>query len=386
MYDISIKGLYFDNATGRIIPNYEQSLLINAAIKPTEDAFKSWQTWKSYRKLISKTEFEERTLADIYDILDGGSQRLLPLIFRNLEKTGDTDILLLKSYYKNIWVKNQQAMATLNVLINDLKKINIECVVLKGLAMVIGYYKDAGLRVTGDYDVLIPYSNKKRVVDYFKYKWNVKLGFLEACQSKEFHAASFKLQNGLEFDVHWHLNYENAFLNTTDIFFNASVDKTTKQGFSCKILAPTHLIFHTIVHGISLSNINAIRWITDCVVIDKHETIDWQAVSELCIQYNYKLPFAIACKVLPSFGINIPIAITSDVATWSFTKNELAFYNLIASYKGKQDSWYNKIVGTYYYKKAMYNQFRKGNTKQVFMVWYLKSFILAVAIWLKKRL
>jgi hypothetical protein len=90
--------------------------------------------------------------------------------------------------------------------------------------------------------------------------------------------------------------------------------------------------------------------------------------------------------VLPSFGIKIPSAIVNDVSTWSFTKNELDFYNLIAGYKGKKDSWYNKIVGTYFYKKAMYNQFRKGKTKQLFMVWYLKSFILAVAIWLKKRL
>lgn len=380
-FQFNISGLNFENAVGRIIPNYEQTLLIGAAILPENEALIKWLEWKESKGFTGAI-----SAANIYDILDEGSIRLLPLIFRNLEHSNDKEILLLKSNYKYHWVKNQKAIIAIQKVLTDFTTLGIDYVLLKGLSVLLAYYKDIGVRVTGDYDILIPKSQKEQALQYFESQWQTKLTYLERLQTKEFHAANFKLPQGVDIDVHWHLNYENGLGNNGNFFLQNAVNKQHQSGLNYKILAPTHLIFHTIVHGISLSNINAIRWITDCVIIDKHETIDWQAVSELCIQYNYKLPFAIACKVLPSFGINIPIAITSKVATWSFTKNELAFYNLIASYKGKQDSWYNKIVGTYYYKKAMYNQFRRGNTKQVFMVWYLKSFILAVAIWLKKRL
>jgi hypothetical protein len=378
---LNISGLNFENAVSRIIPNHEQSLLISAAILPEKEAFIKWCEWKDCKHLTSNI-----SAADIYDILDDGSVRLLPLIFRNLEHSGDKDILLLKSNYKYHWVKNQKAIITIQKVLDDFTTLSIDYVLLKGLSVLLAYYKDVGVRVTGDYDILIPESQKERVVQYFKSQWQIKITYLEYLQTKEFHAVNFKLPQGVDIDVHWHLNYENGLGNNGNFFIQNAVYKKHQSGLKYKILPPAHLVFHTIIHGISLSNINAIRWITDCVIIDKHETIDWQAVSELCIQYNYKLPFAIACKVLPSFGINIPITVTSHVTTWSFTKKEIVFYNLIASYKGKKDSWYNKIVGTYYYKKAMYNQFRKGNTKQVFMVWYLKSFILAVAIWLRKRL
>lgn len=381
IYELNISGLHFEQTTGRIIPNYEQTLLIEAAILPEQKALLKWQAWKQFRGLSGTI-----SARNIYDILDDGCVRLLPLTFRNLEHSGDTDVLLLKSNYKYHWVKNQKAVVTIQKILMDFSALGIDYVLLKGLSVLLAYYKDMGVRVTGDYDLLIPKSQKEKALQYFEQQWLLKLTYLEQLQTKEFHAANFKLPQGVDIDIHWHLNYENGLGSDSHFFLKNAMEKKSHFGFRYKILAPTHLIFHTIVHGVSLSNINAIRWITDCVVIDKHETIDWQAVSELCVQYNYKLPFAIACKVLPSFGINIPSSILYDVSTWSFTKNELDFYNLIAGYKGKKDSWYNKIVGTYYYKKAMYNQFRKGHTNELFIVWYLKSFILAVAIWLKKRL
>jgi len=380
-FQLNISGLDFDNAIGRIIPNHEQTLLISAAILPEKEALYKWHEWKKLRGLNGTT-----VTADIYDVLDDGCVRLLPLIFRNLEQSSDRDILLLKSNYKYHWVKNQKAIITIQKVLNDFTALGIDYVLLKGLSVLLAYYKDIGVRVTGDYDILIPESQKTNVIQYFESQWLVKLSYLEQLQTKEFHAANFKLPQGVDVDVHWHLNYENGLGNNGDFFLQNAITKKHASGLHYKILAPSNLIFHTIIHGISLSNINAIRWITDCIVIDKNETIDWNAVAQLSIEYNYKLPFAIACKVLPTFGINIPSAVITDVETWSFSQNELTFYNLVAGYKGKKDTWYNKIVGTYYYKKAMYNQFRRGNTKQLFMVWYLKSFILAVAIWLKKRL
>ena len=361
-------------------------MLINAAIKPKEVALEQWQQWKLFRNINSQVITNGEHLPAIYDVLDDGCQRLLPLIFRNLEHSNDYHALLLKSYYKHIWVKNQQALATVYTIISDFKNLNIDCIVLKGLAMTIGYYKDAGLRVSGDYDLLIPYNKKQLIIDYFKHKWNINLTVFEKLQSLEFHAINVKLTNGIEIDIHWNLNYENGLNNNTDVLFNNAVIKEAGNKKIYKILSPSYQIFHSIIHGISISKNYSIRWITDCIIINKHETIDWKSVSDLCLQYNYKLPFAIVCKVLPQYEISIPQEIIETVSHWSFTKNELKFYNLIADYKGKRDSWYNKIVGTYFYKKAMYNQFRKGNTNDLFIVWYLKSFILAVAIWLKKRL
>jgi hypothetical protein len=381
IYNINIPNLNFGSAVGRIVPNYEQTLLIFAATLPEQKAFVKWQEWKIFRALKKNISG-----ANIYDILDDGSKRLLPLIFRNLEQSGDADVLLLKSNYKYHWVKNQKALVTINKILAHFKVLDIDAILLKGLSVLLAYYKDMGVRVTGDYDILVPIAQKDKVVKYFLDYWQVKVLVLEQLQNKEYHALNFKLPQGIDIDIHWNLNYENGLGNDTKWFFKNSIEKQTTSGFIFKILSPTHLVFHTIIHGISLSNINAIRWITDCFIINKNEIIDWKAVQDLCLQYNYKLPFAIACKVLPNFGIIIPSALVEDVGKWSFTKNEIYFYNLVASYKGKNDTWYNKIIGNYFYKKAMFNQFRKGKTTDVFLIWYLKSFTLAIAIWLKKRL
>lgn len=386
IYDLGIEGLNFNKAIGRILPNYEQALLINTAIKPAPIAIQLWQQWKVYRKINSQIVTNCNYLPSIYDVLDDECQRLLPLIFRNLEYSNDFHALLLKSYYKHIWVKNQQTLATVFNIINDLKDLGVDCVVLKGLAMTIGYYKDAGLRVSGDYDLLVPYSKKQVTIDYFKNKHSINLTLFQKLQILEYHAINVKLANGIDIDIHWNLNYENALSNNTDILFNDArvVEASNKKLY--KILSPTHQVFHAITHGISVSKNYSIRWITDCFIINKYELIDWKVVSDLCLQYNYKIPFAIACKVLPLFDVQIPQKILDNVSKWKFTQNELFFYNLVASYKGKKDSWYKKIVGNYSFKKAMFNQFKKGKASDNFIVWYLKSFTLAFAIWLKKRL
>lgn len=386
IYHIGINGLNFNKAVGRILPNYEQTLLINTAIKPADIAIELWQQWKLYRNINSQVVTKCNYLPSIYDVLDDECQRLLPLIFRNLEYSNDFHALLLKSYYKHIWVKNQQALATVFNIINDLKDIGVDCVVLKGLAMTIGYYKDAGLRVSGDYDLLIPYSKKQVAIDYFKNKQHINLTLFQRLQTLEYHAINLKLANGIEIDIHWNLNYENVLNNNTDVLFNDAIIVEASNKNIYKILSPTHQVFHAIIHGISVSKNYSIRWITDCFIINKHILIDWEAISNLCLRYNYKIPFAIACKVLPQFDVLISQEILDNVSKWQFTKNELTFYNLVASYNGNKDSWYKKIVGNYSYKKAMFNQFRKGKISDNFIVWYLKSFTLAVAIWLKKRL
>ena len=65
-------------------PTPEQELLLRAALLQGEASLKAWQEWKS-------------TLD--FDHIDPGSQRLVPLLYHNLQRQGVQDPLMGKFWF-----------------------------------------------------------------------------------------------------------------------------------------------------------------------------------------------------------------------------------------------------------------------------------------------
>src|SRR5438270_10628647 len=80
---------------GHCWPTRSQTWLLRAALLPREPALQSWAVWRGHIGAL--------------DGLDAGSQRLLPLLWKNLRMCGVNDPLLgpIKAQYRRTWYHNQ---------------------------------------------------------------------------------------------------------------------------------------------------------------------------------------------------------------------------------------------------------------------------------------
>jgi hypothetical protein len=138
---------------GRVWPTREQALLLRAALGDGDEAQVAWEAWRA---------------ATDFDRLDGGSYRLLPLLYRNLERLGvgeeGTDLGRLRGIYRRTWYKNRIAIAHLAGLIGHLDAAGIPTMVLKGAALTTLYYRDHGGRAMEDCDLLVPVARAREAV------------------------------------------------------------------------------------------------------------------------------------------------------------------------------------------------------------------------------
>jgi hypothetical protein len=80
--------------TGGVWPTAEQELLLRAALWSGERAIAAWLEWASRVDVVN-------------DLVDEGSFRLLPLVYRNLDRVGlaGPSMSRLKGVYRHSWAK-----------------------------------------------------------------------------------------------------------------------------------------------------------------------------------------------------------------------------------------------------------------------------------------
>jgi len=124
-------------------PTPEQEFLLKAALLDGDIAIRAWKDWAA---------------AVNFDLLDAGSQRLLPLLYWNLSRQNVQHHVLevYKGFYRMAWYKNQLLLHRLNNVLRLFTCRKIPAVLLKGTAMAHLYYKNWALRPMNDFDLLVP--------------------------------------------------------------------------------------------------------------------------------------------------------------------------------------------------------------------------------------
>lgn len=181
-----------ERRAGRPWPTREQALLLSAALGTGAEAAHAYAEW--------------RACVDI-EALDGGSFRLLPLLYRNLERQGfagdDPSIGRLKGVYRLSWVRNRTALARVQVLHGLLTEAGIEAQLIKGTALILGHYRDYGVRWMDDCDIFVRPEQAVRAIQVFR-----NAGWQSDIASPELilpaiHAANFSNAAGEAIDLHW---------------------------------------------------------------------------------------------------------------------------------------------------------------------------------------
>ena len=240
-------------------------LLLRAGLADGDEATGSWEAWKAEVGL---------------DRADYASQRLLPLVFRNLQRLGvdDAELPRLRGLYRHAWYRNQLLFRTAGALIARLREAGIDTLVLKGTALSLLHYRDAGLRPMDDFDVLVRPAQAAGAIALLERDGWEPLEVVPSCLEVK-HAHPFAEQGGRRLDLHWNALWEAA---PDDDLWAAAVPLEV-HGAPTLALDPTDQLLHVCVHGVQWDPTPSIRWVADAITVLRGDSIDWpRLVARAC--------------------------------------------------------------------------------------------------------
>lgn len=224
------------------------------------------------------------------DTLDDGSQRLLPLLERNLTRLGldNPHRDRMRGVHRFWWSRNQLLFHRAGQVLRALHDGGIATVVLKGVPLAEHVYGDLGLRPMSDFDVLVP---RDRVVE--------AMGVLDSLGWRPVYRvdASFRaIRHGVSFvdegartlDLHWAI-YEEDCLPDSDIGVWASVRPIQIAGAPTSMLAPSSQLINVCGHGTKWAPDPGIRWMTDATLIVRRGDIDWDAMIREAVRRRFSV-------------------------------------------------------------------------------------------------
>ena len=259
-------------------PTPKQALLLKAALLRGPEALDAWKEWHN------ETDREA---------LDFGSHRMLPQLYRNLQKHGVTgpELATFRNVYQYYWYKNKVLFHRATELLRSFRKYGIDTMVLKGAGLVSLYYRDPGLRPMQDFDLAVPISQATRAMDLLeRFGWRSQFRAPEKRISIR-HSTPYDNAEAQHIDLHWHVLGECWNFRRDEGFWRRSVPATI-DGQPTRTLDGTDQLFHVCAHGVEWQEVSPIRWIADAMIILETAPleIDWDRILQLVETYRLGLP------------------------------------------------------------------------------------------------
>jgi hypothetical protein len=282
------------------LPTFQQELWLKAALLPGEGALAAWRR-------AAATLPPER--------VDNASAPLLPLVYWNLARLGvrGEEADTLRQRYLLTWRENQRIYHCAAPLWRALEETGIQAVVLKGLALIARFYRDAGLRPMADVDVLVPASDVDRASDVARrLGWHPRYPLTPAFRRVK-HAAPFDHPEGVTCDLHWR-TFEEAGAAGADDEFRAAAECAPFQGTRFRVLSPTDQLLHVCGHAGRWAPVPTIRWVADAVLILRGSSIDWPRLLDHTARRRFILRMRQMLGYLrEALGVPIPEAVEADL-------------------------------------------------------------------------
>lgn len=286
-------------------PSAVQELLLRASLLRGGASVNAWEMWISQ--------------ADI-DQLDGDSIRLLPLLYASLKSQGiDTpEMQRFKGVYRHTWYKNHLLVRDVAPVISALKQAGIDTLILKGAALIQGYYSDYGLRPMGDFDLLVPAPSAWQAMEMLHAQgWQLAYGkdiYREERITEDREQAFFS-PTKQRLDLHWHALesfFDERGAEKTDSMFWSGSRITSFHGVSVLVPNPADLLLHVCVHGLEgCLQTSRLRWIADGFTLLNKPGLemDWDRLLQQAREHHLSLLLRDALGYL-SVVLDVPIPAT----------------------------------------------------------------------------
>lgn len=277
------------------LPSPTQLLLLQASLWDEERAFPAWAEWR-------------RREPDL-NTIEGGSYRLLPLLYRNLApRLGeDRDAGRLKGVYRRSWAANQLGLKAGRRAIAALTDAGIEVLALKGAALIEVAYRDPGARPMGDIDLAVRPPQVGQAVRVLR-----QMGFTAIENDPEKvltvrHSLAFRDADGQEVDLHRGLLWRAGL---DEEFWRGSTEAQV-GGAQVRVLNPADQLLHVCAHGAAWNPVHPLRWAADAfkVVETAGPELDWERPVAMARRGGLTAPFADSLDFLAKdLEVSIPQA------------------------------------------------------------------------------
>ncbi len=306
-------------------PSEAQQLLLGASFLPPEKAAAQFAHWQAQCPVTASSGHAE-------EALDEPSLRLLPLVRRNL---GDALIdpalaALAQRVHLTTWQQNREKSALAASLSDTLRATGVDCLFLKGIALLLRHYRDTGLRNMSDVDFLVRAEHVPAAIQALRGAgWLAEDGFSDEeilAQRRVRHAWQFDRPRppaaGESCDLHWRPILRCYTPEITTRFWK-DAEAVDLHGRAVLVPSAACQLLHVCLHGVQWSWLPQIRWIADALMILKTSpSLDWSAVLDLAtaaqrtVQLYAALDYLVALCDAP-----IPVAVLealsgSPAATW----------------------------------------------------------------------
>lgn len=289
-------------------PDLPQELLLKAALLDGPDAVQAWEQWQ--------------TIGDL-DHAGGGAFRLLPLVDRNLERIGvdHPDMHRLKGIRRRTWSQNELLFRDADEAIASLARAGIETLLLRGMALIARYYKDASLRPMNDCDILVPESSAEEADRALRSGgWKritpapVRLGI----GFRRFrNSITYRNGRGSQLDLHWHV-LSMCCSPPADREFWEGAEPAEIGGKPARVLNPADQLLHICLSGLEWTYTPFTRWVADAMtILRSSEPIDWERFQRFARRHRLQLPLHRALEYLETmFHFPLPAgARTAETAS-----------------------------------------------------------------------
>ncbi|BBK32860.1 putative nucleotidyltransferase-like protein [Stella humosa] len=289
---------------GMITPVQEQLLAI--IYGPREEAAALFADWDANVDMTA---------------MDDGCYRLYPLLYQRLRDVAPDHPFLgrLKGMFRRSYYRNNLLFGWACEILRRFRAEGIECIFLKGAALVQSTTMSAGFRPMADVDLLVRPADARRAMAVADARFRPVLDdpLLGDLHLELRHGYSVMDENRLEIDLHWRLAGTWAAGPDPDRPFWDTAERFELFGIPALTLAPTELLYHGIVHGIPRNPVPTIRWISDSldILALEEERIDWQRLVDLAGRQEQRIVVRTALAYLRrKFSAPVPDFVLAALA------------------------------------------------------------------------
>jgi len=258
--------------------------------------------------------------------VDGGTYRLLPMIFHRMREWNVDHELrpLLKGVYRRSLVANSRLVDGAAPALQALTDQGLAPVLLKGAALVAdGYYPTLATRPMADIDVYVTREDHGAAVAVLEgFGWRSPLPAAR-------HAVTFESPGGVAtIDLHLHA-IGAVMTQSSDLTLTAGIRQASGLDLAASVPDPTAQLLITLIHGADPNPEPTVRWVADALLVLTARdgiTVDWNRVVDYARAQQVGLLLVRMLEVLGAFaGGDVPppvIESLRSLPTWPLERWE----------------------------------------------------------------
>ena len=357
---------------GGCLPDEQQLRLLKAALFTPEIALTYWKDWLMQEGYSTDMLYTGNFLSEFFDPMDMGSERLIPLVQKNLSATGDPFITALLGNRRKVWVQNQYHLAKAKKVIELFAANRVPIFFPKGLPISIAYYNDVSVRVSGDLDLLVTKEDFAKATALLQAPpFSMQVFKKDLLYSSTRNAMPFYDSNSRQLDLHASIFQEhgnNPWLNSWAL---ENSESFLIDGLEAKTLHVNKLLYLSILHGRDYNIVPPVRWVADAYIIyaKRSHDVDWQQLAEWSVKLKHTYFMKQALGILKDHFIpEIPGEVICYLNNQPVSWEERTYYSIIQSNKNRTRFVWKKILKLY----TQFKLFNTGHTHEFFISFLAK--------------